>query len=57
MTRTPICDLLNIEHPIVLGSMGSATSPALVAAGLSLVQARTHLRPSRRGARIRINGW
>ena len=32
MVRTPICDLLGIEHPIALGGMGSATSPALVAA-------------------------
>jgi NAD(P)H-dependent flavin oxidoreductase YrpB (nitropropane dioxygenase family) len=30
--RTPICDLLDIEHPIALGGMGSATSPPLVAA-------------------------
>jgi NAD(P)H-dependent flavin oxidoreductase YrpB (nitropropane dioxygenase family) len=32
MIKTPICDLLDIEHPIALGGMGSATSPALVAA-------------------------
>ncbi|MGB6536077.1 MAG: nitronate monooxygenase [Xanthobacteraceae bacterium] len=32
MIRTPICDLFNIEHPIALGGMGSATSPPLVAA-------------------------
>src|SRR5258708_30796509 len=32
MIRTLICDLLDIEHPIALGGMGSATSPALVAA-------------------------
>ena len=32
MIRTPVCDLLGIEHPIALGGMGSATSPALVAA-------------------------
>ena len=32
MIRTPICDLLGITHPIVLGGMGSATSPKLVAA-------------------------
>ena len=30
--RTAVCDLLDIEHPIALGGMGSATSPALVAA-------------------------
>jgi NAD(P)H-dependent flavin oxidoreductase YrpB (nitropropane dioxygenase family) len=32
MIRTPVCALLNIEHPIALGGMGSATSPELVAA-------------------------
>ena len=32
MVRTAVCDLLDIEHPIALGGMGSATSPALVAA-------------------------
>ena len=32
MIHTPVCDLLDIEHPIALGGMGSATSPALVAA-------------------------
>jgi NAD(P)H-dependent flavin oxidoreductase YrpB (nitropropane dioxygenase family) len=32
MIRTPICNLLDIEHPIARGGMGSATSPALVAA-------------------------
>ena len=32
MICTPICDLLDIEHPIALGGMGSATSPELVAA-------------------------
>src|ERR1700751_5180053 len=32
MIRTPLCDLLDIEHPIALGGMGSAASPALVAA-------------------------
>ena len=32
MLRTRICDLLGIEHPIVLGGMGSGTSPQLVAA-------------------------
>jgi hypothetical protein len=26
MIRTPICDLIDIEHPIALGGMGSATS-------------------------------
>jgi len=32
MIRTPICDLLGIEHPIALGGMGSGTSPELVSA-------------------------
>ena len=32
MIRTAVCGLLDIEHPIALGGMGSATSPALVAA-------------------------
>src|SRR5262249_59872270 len=31
MIRTPVCELLDIEHPIALGGMGSATSPELVA--------------------------
>ena len=31
MIRTPICDLLDVKHPIALGGMGLATSPALVA--------------------------
>lgn len=32
MIRTPVCDLLAIDHPIALGGMGSATSPELVSA-------------------------
>src|SRR5439155_19453496 len=32
MLRTRICELFGIEHPVVLGGMGSATSPRLVAA-------------------------
>ena len=32
MIRTPLCDLLDIEHPIALGGMGSVPSPPLVAA-------------------------
>jgi len=32
MLHTRIVDLLGIEHPVVLGGMGSATSPELVAA-------------------------
>ena len=30
MIRTPVCDLLDIEHPIALGGMGSIYSPDLV---------------------------
>ena len=32
MIRTPVCDLLGIEHPIAIGGMGSIYSPALSAA-------------------------
>lgn len=32
MIRTPVCDLLAIEHPIALGGMGSIYAPDLVAA-------------------------
>ena len=32
MIRTPVCDLMGIEHPIALGGMGSIYSPSLVAA-------------------------
>src|SRR5262245_14286713 len=32
MLRTPVCDLLGIEHPVALGGMGSVYSPPLVAA-------------------------
>src|SRR5690242_6668761 len=32
MIKTPICKLLDIEHPIALGGMGSATNPELVSA-------------------------
>jgi|SRR5579864_4374791 len=32
MIRTPVCDLLEIEHPIALGGMGSVYAPDLVAA-------------------------
>jgi len=32
MIRTPVCDLLEIEHPIALGGMGSIYAPDLVAA-------------------------
>src|SRR5438045_3602811 len=32
MLRTPLCDLLQIDHPIALGGMGSVYAPGLVAA-------------------------
>ena len=32
MIKTPVCDLMGIEHPIALGGMGSVYSPPLVAA-------------------------
>ena len=32
MLRTRVCELLGIEHPIVMGGMGTGTSPELVAA-------------------------
>jgi NAD(P)H-dependent flavin oxidoreductase YrpB (nitropropane dioxygenase family) len=32
MIRTPVCDLLHIDHPIALGGMGSVYAPDLVAA-------------------------
>ena len=32
MLRTPLCDLLEIEYPIIQAGMGSATSAALAAA-------------------------
>src|SRR5689334_17635529 len=32
MIRTPVCSLLDIEYPIALGGMGSASSPAMTAA-------------------------
>ena len=32
MIQTPVCDLLQIDHPIALGGMGSVYAPELVAA-------------------------
>src|SRR5262245_6445999 len=32
MIRTPVCDVLGIDHPIALGGMGSVYAPELVAA-------------------------
>ena len=32
MIRTPLCGRLGIDHPILLGGMGSGTTPELVAA-------------------------
>src|SRR5438105_7007922 len=50
MLHTPICDLLGIRHPIVLGGMGTATNPELVAAvtnagGLGIMSA-SHRAPA-----------
>src|SRR5438046_2200447 len=39
MLRTRVCDLFGVEHPIVLGGMGSGTSPALVTAVSSVQEA------------------
>jgi NAD(P)H-dependent flavin oxidoreductase YrpB (nitropropane dioxygenase family) len=55
MIRTPICDLLHIEHPVALGGMGSATSPELVSAvsnagGLGALGCH-HLEPDQIGER------
>src|SRR5436853_1041298 len=51
MIQTPLCALLGIRHPIVLGGMGGGTSPELVAAvsaagGLGVLGA-TALPPAR----------
>src|SRR5437763_2415165 len=32
MIQTPVCDVLQIDHPIALGGMGSVYAPELVAA-------------------------
>ena len=46
MIRTPVCDLLDIQHPIALGGMGSASSPAMTAA------VSTSRRPRRNGVSL-----
>lgn len=56
MLRTRICDLLRIDHPVVLGGMASATNPALVAAvtrggGLGILGA-TFLTPEQQRADV-----
>jgi NAD(P)H-dependent flavin oxidoreductase YrpB (nitropropane dioxygenase family) len=57
MIRTPLCDLLGIDAPIVQAPVGSAASPELVAAvanagGLGML-ALTWTPPDRAGGRIR----
>ena len=47
MPRTRVCELLGIEHPVVLGGMGTGTSPELVAevsraGGLGVLGATRH---------------
>jgi len=56
MLHTPICDLLGIRHPVVLGGMGTATTPQLVAAvsaagGLGILGA-SHQSPDRQRADV-----
>jgi NAD(P)H-dependent flavin oxidoreductase YrpB (nitropropane dioxygenase family) len=56
MLRTRICDLLGIEHPVVLGGMGTGTNATLVAAvseggGLGILGA-TGLAPDRLRAEV-----
>jgi NAD(P)H-dependent flavin oxidoreductase YrpB (nitropropane dioxygenase family) len=56
MLHTPICELLGIRHPVVLGGMGSATTPQLVAAvseagGLGILSA-SHQSPDRQRAEV-----
>ena len=35
MIKTPICNLLGIEHPIVLGGMGGGYTPSAMVAAVS----------------------
>src|SRR5688572_27551929 len=56
MLHTPVCDLLGIRHPVVLGGMGTATTPSLVAAvsatgGLGILSA-SHQSPDQQRAEI-----
>jgi NAD(P)H-dependent flavin oxidoreductase YrpB (nitropropane dioxygenase family) len=56
MLHTPICDLLGIRHPVVLGGMGTATTPQLVAAvsdagGLGILSA-SHQAPDQQRADV-----
>lgn len=60
LLRTPVCDLLGIAHPVVLGGMGTGTSAGLVAAvsnagglGTLGVSARTPADIREETARIR----
>jgi NAD(P)H-dependent flavin oxidoreductase YrpB (nitropropane dioxygenase family) len=56
MLHTRVCDLLGIRHPVVLGGMGSATTPRLVAAvsaagGLGILSA-SHQAPDQQRAEV-----
>ncbi len=56
MLHTPICALLGIRHPVVLGGMGTATTPQLVAAvsaagGLGILSA-SHQSPDRQRTEV-----
>ena len=56
MIHTPICDRFGIRLPVVLGGMGSATTPKLVAAvseagGLGILSA-SHQSPDQQRAQV-----
>jgi enoyl-[acyl-carrier protein] reductase II len=56
MLRTRICDVLGILHPVVLGGMGTATTPRLVAAvssagGMGILSA-SHQSPEQQRADV-----
>lgn len=60
LLRTPVCDLLGITHPVILGGMGTGTSAGLVAAvsnggglGTLGISARTPAEVREETARIR----
>jgi len=38
MIRTPVCDLLQIDHPIALGGMGSVAGPVIGAVALLVLE-------------------
>ena len=61
MIYTRICDLLRIEHPILLDGMGTATFPALVAAvsdaGGFGTQTRAATFKLDTGSQVRCSTW